>query len=90
MDSEDEREERNTISIYPRPLVKGPKVTNSIFKKRAKPGEKTVVSIMPYGVDQLVNTMERCPDLGKMLLNRYLIIILGSTLSQNLEAKMKK
>jgi hypothetical protein len=90
MDSESEREEHNTISINPRPLVKGLKVTNSSFKKRAKPGDKKVVDIKPYGVDQLVDTMERSPDIGKMLLNRYLIIILGSTVNQNLETKMRK
>ena len=79
-----------TTSINPRVPIKGPKVTNSASKKRKKPGEKKIVEIEPYGVEQLVNTMERCPDLGKMLINRYLIVILGSTTSQNLETKMKK
>jgi hypothetical protein len=37
----------------------------------------------------MINTMERCPDLGKMLVSKYLIVILGSTASQNLEKKMK-
>ena len=57
MDSEDEKEERMITSINPRLQVKGLKVTNSISKKRAKPGEKTIVEIKPFGVDQLVNTL---------------------------------
>jgi hypothetical protein len=37
----------------------------------------------------MIQTLERCPDLGQMLVNKYLILILGSTTSQNLEKKMK-
>jgi len=89
LSSEDEVEEKMTTSINPRPPSKGPKVTNSLTKKRKRAGEKTIVEIKPYGVEQMINTMERSPDLGKMLVSKYLIVILGSTASQNLEKKMK-
>jgi hypothetical protein len=89
LSSEDEQDNQLTTSINPRPPIKGPKVTNSISKKRKRVGEKTVVEIKPYKVEQMIQTMERCPDLGKMLVSKYLIVILGSTSSQNLEKKMK-
>lgn len=37
----------------------------------------------------MINTIERCPEIGKMLVAQYLIVILGSTSNQNLEKKMK-
>ena len=49
--SDEELNEKMTISINPRQKFKIPKVTNNTQKPLKKPGEKVILEIKPYGVE---------------------------------------
>lgn len=79
-------DELTMATICPREKNKKLKVNNMAPSRSRKSSKST----MPkqgetLGLNQLLATVERSPELGRMLVNRYVLIVVSSVIHQNLD-----